>query len=304
MSQRGGGGYGPVLLLAGAAYVAAGFAGKVPFPNFEGGESDPAPTGVVVYQGQEAHSVSDRLLIDIGDGTAQVAVQARQKWDTPGGVFSGDFVSDNGTSFVRNSEHSNQPAVLPVDMDYCSEGYVEVDGREGNIKSVTYHMGALGVCGAHLDFGKSEVSSSFHQDDTPDDFNGNFVSFITNGVEETALAAPCPTEELQKYQSGDVVAHFQKILSDRFGVGIDAVTIDTGEITATSQVDQMSLKANLNSFANMQDPKDPGKTYKALDIQFITANAAAVETSCYMSSGGTKFEDLQSADINLSATDG
>jgi hypothetical protein len=288
-----------LAIIGGIGYAIAGLNGLVPFPDFEGGRSDPAPRGAIIYKGQTAEAISDRLLIDIGDGTAQVAVKARQNWDHNGTIVNGDWQGTNGTSSVRDPKNHDDPATLPVDIDYCSEGYVEVEKSGENVKSVVYHLGSLGVCDAHLDFGKEEVSSAFNQDDTPDDFDGEFVSFITNGVEETALAAPCPVEELQKYQTPQALQHFQEILAARFGVDVAAVTVEEGTIAATDPEDQVVLTAELNSFANKQDPKDPAKTYPALDISFLTANASAVENSCYMSSGGTKLSDLVSADIEF-----
>jgi hypothetical protein len=292
---------GPAVLLAGAVYVGAGVAGSLPeglpFWNHHGGQSEPAPKGVVIYQGQEAHSISNRLVIPIGRGVATVAVQAAQNYDKKGGILDGDFQSTNAT--VKVDDHGN-PAAMPVTMEYCSDGYIEVNkAGNGDVKNVTYHVGSLGVCGAHLDFGDSNVSNKFNQDSAPKTFFGDFVSFVVGTVEETAKAAPCPKEELNKYTGPAADRHYEEVLAAKFNVDKSLVIVEDGTSGQTSPADQLAMKARLNAFANKQDPRDPTKSFPALKISFLTANASAVEASCYFEIGGTKLQDLQAANVNL-----
>src|SRR5262245_17954084 len=139
-------------LAAGVAVVVVALAGalvaRFDLPGwFEGGRSDPAPHGDVIYRGQRATSASERFLVDIGDGEATVAVKAKQNHDKSGWLVNGDFQSTNGTSSVADPHDPGVPAKLRVAIDYCADGTVSVGpGRNGAARSITFAMGRLYVC--------------------------------------------------------------------------------------------------------------------------------------------------------------
>jgi hypothetical protein len=78
----------------------------------------------VIYEGREAKAASENFLVDIGDGEAMVAVQAKQNWDRSGWIIDGDFQSTNGTSSVADQQDGDRPARLAVKVDYCADGTI------------------------------------------------------------------------------------------------------------------------------------------------------------------------------------
>jgi hypothetical protein len=267
----------------------------------DGGEPDPVPRGTVTYKGQEAKSASENFLVDIGDGEATVAVRAKQNWDTPGNIITGpDFQSTNGTSSVADPEDRDQPASLLVKVDYCADGLITAfevtDPDEGEpAGGIRFEMGDLYVCNTTLEHRISN-DAAFKQDDTPNIFHGEFVSFVARAVEWTAAAAACPTEELEQFRSDEFVRHVRTTLAERFDVPESEVEVVAGEPGQTSDRMQERLRERLEAYANAEDPDDPSQTYPALDIQYLDPNAEAVEDSCYRAPGAVPFTDLNGLD--------
>jgi hypothetical protein len=305
---RGGGGRsGIVALLAVVGAVALfmfvsrldlfGFGFDLP-DWFDGGESDPAPRGDVLYEGQRAESASERFLIDVGDGEATVAIQARQEWDTRGGLFSGDFVyGNNGTSSVADPDDRGSPARLKVAVDYCAEGEItaERDEPDGPVAHVTFDLGELFVCGTTLEH-TPDNDAAFRQDDTPTRFHGEFVSFVSGAAETTAAAAACPTDELERFSSPEYVAYVRTQLAERFGIPESSVDVVTGRVGRTDREAQDELRQQLEGYANRQDPDDPDRTYESLDVQYLQNDGSAVADSCWREPGGQDLDDLDDVD--------
>lgn len=267
---------------------------------FAGGESDPAPRGTVQYKGQEATAASEEFLVDIGDGEATVSVKAKQNWDTRGGPFSGDFQSTNGTSSVADPEDRDVPATLKIKVDYCADGLITtfepVDPDEGEpTRGIRFDMGDLWVCNTTLEHSRSN-DAAFKQDDTPNIFHGEFVTFVARATEWTAAAAACPTEELEEFQSDDFMGHVRTQLADHFGLPESAVEVTAGKAGQSSQRTQDALRRRLESYANAEDPDHPSKSYKALDIQYLSTDDEAVEDSCYKDPGRRSLDDLDNVD--------
>jgi hypothetical protein len=269
---------------------------------FAGGESDKAPQGSVFYEGQEARSVSEDFLIDVGDGEAIVAVKARQRWDTRGGVFSGDFVpGSNGSSTVADPDDRDQPASLRVAVDYCADGTITATGPEDpdaptTARRIRFDMGDLFVCDTTLEHTQAN-DAAFRQSDTPPTFHGRFVSFVAGATETTAAAAACPTEELEQFRDRDYVAHVREQLADRFGLAVEDVEVVRPGIGHSDQATQDELREQLESYANSKDPDDPSTTLRALDIEYLTDAGAAVEDSCYRDPGATDLDSLDSVGV-------
>jgi hypothetical protein len=267
----------------------------------DGGESDPAPRGTVQYKGQEAKAASENFMVDIGDGEATVSVRAKQNWDTPGNIITGpDFQSTNGTSSVADPEDRDQPASLKVKVDYCSDGVIttfavtEPEDDEPS-EGIRYEMGDLFVCNTTLEHRISN-DAAFKQDDTPNIFHGEFVSFVARAAEWTAAAAACPDEELEQFQSEEFVQHVTTTLAERFDLPESEVEVVVGQAGRSSDEMQESLRERLESYANAEDPDDPGTTYEALDIQYLDTDSEAVADSCYKEPGSRSFEDLNQID--------
>jgi len=296
-----------LAMVVGVVSVAAiGFQGcgvvdlGLPIPEWDGGESDPAPRGTVTYKGQEAQSASENFMVDIGDGEATVSVRAKQNWDTPGNVTSGDFQPTNGTSSVADPEDRDQPAALNVKIDYCSDGLLTafnvVDPEEGEpTEGIRYEMGDLFVCNTTLEH-EIDNDAAFKQDDTPNIFHGEFVSFVSRAVEWTAAAAECPTEELEEFQSDEFVQHVTTTLAERFDIPESEVEVVVGQPGQTAESTQDELRERLESYANAEDPDDPDVTYKALNIQYLDTDTEAVADSCFKEAGEKALSELGQVD--------
>jgi hypothetical protein len=269
---------------------------------FAGGESDPAPQGSVIYEGQEAKSASEDFIIDVGDGQAVVAVQARQAWDTRGGPFSGDFIpGSNGTSTVADPDDRDKPASLVVAVDYCADGTITATAPEDpdaptTAQTIRFDMGDLYVCDTTLEHTEAN-DSAFRQSDSPTDFHGRFVNFIAGATETTAAAAACPTEELDQFRTREYVNHVREQLADRFNLPVENIEVVRPGIGSSSQETQDELREELEGYANLEDPDDPDNTLEALDIQYLTDAGAAVEDSCYRNPGGTDLADIDSVGV-------
>lgn len=268
---------------------------------FDGGESDPAPRGSVIYEGQTAESASEEFLIDIGNGTAVVAVQAKQNHDRPGNIFSGDFQSTNGTSSVADPDDRDQPARLEVKTDYCADGIVtttiEPPEEEGGepVTTIELDLGDLFVCDTTLEH-TQQNDAAFRQDDTPTDFHGRFVSFVAGAAETTAAAAACPTEELARFGEPELVAYMERQLAERFDVPRANVRVIPGRPGETSDGQQDELREQLESYANLQDPENPDREFEALSIQYLSSDAEAVVDSCYRDPGAVDLDTLEDVD--------
>lgn len=282
------------VIGAGALVFAAVDRGLIDLPDwFSGGRSDPAPRGTVIYKGQEARTASENFLIDIGDGTAMVAVQAKQNWDRSGWIINGDFQSTNGTSSVADPEDGDRPARLAVKVDYCADGTITTTETSGDdpVTAIRFEMGRLYVCDAVLEHTPAN-DSAFEQDDTPKDFHGSFVSFVAGAVEATAAASSCPSDELARYRTQDYRSFVRQELADRFRLPVANVEVVAGRIGRSDDATRRELRAALESYANMRDPDDPSKTYEALTIQYLSGDGEAVTDSCYRDAGGRELDDL------------
>jgi hypothetical protein len=268
--------------------------GIIDLPDwFGGGRSDPAPRGSVIYEGQEAKTASEDFLIDIGDGDASVAVQAKQNWDRSGWIINGDFQSTNGTSSVADPRDGGRPARLVVKVDYCADGTITTTESDGDdpATSIRFAMGRLYVCDATLEHTTAN-DSAFKQDDTPNDFHGSFVSFVAHAAEATAAASACPTDELARFRTDEYTSFVRGQLADRFRLPAANVEVMAGRIGGSDGETQRELRGALESFANKRDPDDPSKTYEALTIQYLSGEGEAVTDSCYRDPGGRALDDL------------
>ncbi len=288
----------PVLAVIGAGALALAVIdwGIVDLPNwFGGGHSDPAPRGSVIYEGQEARTASEAFLIDIGDGQAVVAVQAKQNWDRSGWIINGDFQSTNGTSSVADPQDGDRPARLAVKVDYCADGMITTteSGGDEPSTSISFAMGRLYVCDATLEH-TTPNDSAFKQDDTPNDFHGAFVSFVARAAETTAAASACPTDELAKFRTDGYMSFVRKQLAERFRLPVANVDVVAGRVAASDDATQRKLHDALETFANKHDPDDPSKTYEALTIQYLSGNGEAVTDSCFRDAGARDLDDLDS----------
>lgn len=296
---RGGGGRVVRILAAvgaGALVVALVSGGIVDLPDWlDGGRSDPAPRGSVTYEGQEARTASERMLVDIGDGEAVVSVKAKQNHDSHGWLINGDFQSTNGTSSVSDPQDGGAPARLAVAVDYCADGLVttEADGGEGGrvVTAVRFEMGELYVCDTTLEHTEAN-DAAFRQDDTPRDFHGAFVSFVARAAEATAAAAACPDEELEKYRTEDYLAFVRARLAERYGLAEDDVEVVAGEIGASDDATRDELRTALDRVTSLQDPDDPSVRYEALSIQYLAGDGEAVTDACYLDPGERELDDL------------
>jgi hypothetical protein len=283
-----------VLIVAGSGLISV----KNPLDGiFGGGESDKSAKGEVIYEGQTAKSASERFLIEVGRGEAIVSVKAKQNWDTPGGPLSGDFQSTNGTSSVRDPENNDSPAKLALDVRYCSTGFVEVETEkqaDGDSKTtkVTVNVDELVVCDVVLPMNERNAGA-FHQDDTPDQFNREFVGFVAGAAEVAGKAAPCPDDQLAQFQTDEFNQHLRQEIAKSMGVDESIVDVKTGHVGESPKATKDELRSDLESYANKVDPDDPSKTFQGLDMTFLQNGEAAVEDACYLDAGAKPLEELE-----------
>jgi hypothetical protein len=303
-SRRGGDRFGKLVMLlaiVGAVALVLGVtkSGLLDLPDwFGGGESDPAPRGDVIYEGQQARTASEEFLIDIGDGEAVVAVRAKQNHDRAGSILNGDFQSTNGTSSVADPDDGDLPARLRIKVDYCAEGAITAtESTDPDIdrpaRRIRFDMGEVFVCDATLEH-TAQNDAAFQQDDTPNDFHGRFVSFVAGAAQTTALAAACPRDELARYGTRDFTTYAEGRLAERFGVPAEDVEVVPGAVGESDEDTKRQLREALESYASMQDPDDPEMVYEALSIQYLSADRSAVEDSCYRDVGARDLDDLDS----------
>ncbi|HZM42580.1 MAG TPA: hypothetical protein VFB94_25860 [Acidimicrobiales bacterium] len=256
----------------------------------DGGRSDPAPRGDVIYEGQQARSASERFLIDVGDGEAIVSVKAKQNHDRSGWLINGDFQSTNGTSSVADPADRGAPAKLHVAVDYCASGTISTErGDDG--PAVTFDMGELFVCGTTLTH-TAENDAAFQQDDTPNDFHGEFVSFVSGAVETAAAASPCPSDQLEQFRTREFLAYVRDQLAGQLSVPAADIDVVAPTVGASDEDTRAALDDRLSSFLERRDPEHPDRTYEALSIQYLSGEGTAVTDSCYRDPGATDLDDI------------
>jgi hypothetical protein len=255
----------------------------------DGGRSDPAPRGDVIYEGQRARSASERFLIDVGDGEAVVSVMAKQNWDRHGWLVNGDFQSTNGTSSVADPANRDAPAKLRVAVDYCASGVISTNGDDG--PAVTFDMGELFVCGTSLTH-TADNDAAFKQDDTPNDFHGQFVSFVSGAAEAAAAASPCPTDQLEQFRTRQFTSYVRDQLAGQLGVPASDIDVTVPTVGASDEDTRADLDERLTSFLERRDPDHPDRTYEALSIQYLSGEGTAVTDSCYRDPGATDLDDI------------
>jgi hypothetical protein len=303
-SRRGGDRFGKLVMLlaivgAGALVLGVTRSGLLDLPDwFGGGESDPTPRGDVIYEGQQARTASEEFLIDIGDGEAVVAVKARQNHDRSGWLINGDFQSTNGTSSVADPDDRDLPARLRVTVDYCADGTISTtESRDPDtdevVRQIRFDMGDMFVCDATLEH-TAQNDAAFKQDDTPNDFHGRFVSFVAGASQTTAIAAECPRDELARFRTREYTRFVEGQLAERFGVSRDEVEVVPASIGESDADTKRSLREALDAYATTRDPDNPDREYEALSIQYLSANRAAVDDSCYRDAGARDLDDLGS----------
>lgn len=260
---------------------------------FDGGRSDPAPHGSVTYKGQQARTASERFLVDIGDGEAVVEVKAKQNWDRHGWLIDGDFQSTNGTSSVSDPDDGDRPASLRVAVDYCADGTITTTtaNDDGQVIAVAFEMGSIVVCDTTLEHTAGN-DAAFRQDDTPADFHGEFVSFVSRAAEVTAAASACPREELGRFRTDEYRTFATEQLAERYGLATEDVDVTVGAIGESSDETRDELQAALDSVTSLQDPDDPDVRYEALSIQYLAGDGEAVTDSCYLDAGARDLDSL------------
>jgi len=294
--RRGGGRLVPALAIVGAGalvlFVLNGTLFELP-DWFAGGRSDPAPRGSVTYRGQQARAASERFLVDIGDGEAVVEIKAKQNWDRHGWIVDGDFQSTNGTSSVADPADGDLPARLLVTVDYCADGTMTTTTAEdgGRVLALEFEMGSLYVCDTTLEHTTAN-DSAFRQDDTPADFHGEFVSFVSRAAEITAAASACPTEELDRFRSDEYRNFVAGELAERHSLAAEDVEVRVGRVGSSDEETRGHLEEALGRVTERRDPDDPDVSYEALSIQYLAGDGEAVADACYLDPGARDLDDL------------
>lgn len=281
----------------GGVLVIGALRGELPNPfGFleDGGESDPVARGSVIYQGHTAESATASFLVEVGSGTAVVAVQALQNHDKPGGWLQGDFQSTNGTSSVSGPDGEG-PALLHVSTRYCANGRIstttETDPATGEVnKKATFDMGTIAVCDATMEFIPANTAA-FDQDDTPKDFNGNFQAFVAGAAETSAAAAPCPADELKRFGTDAYQDYARGLIAAELGIPSNNIEVKAPRVASTPASVQQELKGTLEGYANAQGPN--GESYPALDVSYLNFDSAAITKSCYRPAGKVSLNTLE-----------
>src|SRR5918994_7987784 len=185
---------------------------------------------------------------------------------------------------------------MPDWMDYCAQGTITNETNEDGDETVTFDMGEVFVCNATLEHSPAN-DAAFHQDDTPADFHGDFVSFVAGAAETTAAAAECPTDELERFSGDEYVEFVRGQLAAQYGVDETQIDVQPGRVGRTDAETQDELREALESYANRRDPEDPDREYEALDIEYFSGDGSAVEDSCWRVPGGEDLDSLESVGL-------
>ena len=127
-------------------------------------------------------------------------------------------------------------------VDYCADGTVTTTTADddGRVLAVAFEMGSLYVCDTTLEH-TADNDAAFHQDDTPADFHGEFVSFVARAAEVTAAASACPTEELDRFRSDEYRDFVVAQLAERHGLAADDVDGHVGRVGASDDETRRAL---------------------------------------------------------------
>ncbi len=263
----------------------------------KGGHSDPGASGMVNYEGQAAEHYYTRITVPIGDGVAKVQEKGKRDWDRPGGLLQWppDAVPTNGTSQVRDSKHGDRPATLDVTMTYCADGIFDKQtfpNKDTGVADYKYvfNMGKIVVCDSKLLHTKHN-DAQFNQHNTPATFNGKFVSFMSQAAETTAAAAPCPTEELEKYTTPKYLRAKAQTIAAQLGEPVADVTVTAGAIGKSTPAEKAKLRSQLNNLTQLRDSN--GKKIARLDVNFISGQNTAVKDACFAPIPKEKLSDIK-----------
>lgn len=267
---------------------------NLPNPFDNGHDGDDGAIGSLRLEGQTALTATDSLVVKIGEGEATVVIKAKQNWDRSGNFSDGDFQSTNGTASVRDPDNTDQPAHITVGVDYCSEGRVvrsaglNSDGQPGDPDQdeITFDMGDLFVCGVHW-LPTAENEAAFHQDDTPDDFQGAFEELIKGAAVAAVAASECPDTLVESYTTDDYLDFVTGAVAEREGVSADQVTVTPGTPGTTSAETQAELLQRLEDFVDTND----------LDIDDFSGSGSAVEDSCFVDTRGEALDGINDVQV-------
>jgi hypothetical protein len=163
--------------------------------------------------------------------------------------------------------------------------------EDGRVLALAVEMGSIVVCDTSLEH-TADNDAAFRQDDTPADFHGRFVSFVSRAAEITAAASACPRDELERFRTDEYRAFAAEQLAERHGLAPDDVEVTVGEIGASPDETRDELQAALDSVTSLQDPDDPDVRYEALSIQYLAGDGEAVSDSCYVDPGARELDRL------------
>ena len=261
---------------------------------FDGGRSDPQARGSIIYEGQTAEDYSARLLVVIGHGRAILPVKAKQNWDKPGGLLSGDLQSTNGTAKVQDPDDGSRPAKLQVGVTYCAEGTTTATGAgtsgHKRPKKVQLDLGSLVVCDAEV-LNSEYNNAAFVQDDTPASFQGRFETQVRSAAVAATKAAPCPTKQLATYRTKEFAQKVRRTIASNSEVAQEDVTVTRPDIGRTDAPTCKLLDRQLRQLAN------PASSSPGIDFLYLGTAASAVEDSCYVGFGSQPLERLSSMKV-------
>ena len=271
------------------AVVAVGVGWKIWDVLGGGHDGQKKPGGTISVGQQMPTTVTNKFAVRIGDGTQLVSIKADQNWDKHGWWPNIDFQSTNGTASVRDPDDHDQPASIKVGVQYCATGtltrisQVDESGKAIDPASdqITFDMGGLFVCDVKW-LPTADNEAAFHQDDTPDDFQGLFQERIKGAVLAATKAAPCPKRLDGYYTSQQYLDFAAGALAKQLAVPVERVKVLPGKQGMTSLEDQDSLRAGLDAFVKTAH----------LDINFFSGKGEAIDDSCYVDLGAVPLESL------------
>ena len=183
-------------------------------------------------------------------------------------------------------------------VDYCASGTITAtEGGGRRAHRSTFDMGELFVCDTTLEH-TAENDAAFQQDDTPTDFHGDFVSFVSGAAEAAAAAVACPADQLEQFRTPDFTA-----LRDASGwptssacpaADIDVVAPTMG---ASDEDTRAALDERLDSFLERRDPDDPDHDLRGAVDPVPERRGHGGEDSCYRDPGATELDDIN--DVGL-----
>ena len=174
-----------------------------------------------------------------------------------------------------------------VAVDYCASGVITTE-RDGDDRTVTFDMGELFVCDTTLEHTAGN-DAAFQQDDTPR--TSTATSSASWRASTAAAAPPCPADQLEQFRTGTSPPTSPSSSWTSWASRRRHRRRGTHPGRQRRGHPGRAGRAP-DQLPGATGPREPGPTYEALSIQYLSGDGTAVEDSCYRDPGATELDDI------------